>query len=113
MKEILDYKEENRKSELFTWTTILSSIVAFICFGSMMNLFSGTITASESLQSPSMLIVRVTQIMTAVSIITIITSYVRKEPKTWKTWIAVIMSFILFILVFGSIGFYYFIELTK
>ena len=113
MKEILDYKEETKKSELFTWTTIVSSIIAFICFGSMMNLLSGTITASESLQSPPMIIVRATQIMTAVSVIAIITSYVKKEPKTWKTWIAVFMSFVLFVLVFGTVGFYYFIELTK
>lgn len=113
MKEILDYKVESKKSELFTWITILSSTVAFICFGSMMNLLSGTIKASESLTSPSMIIVRATQIMTAVSIIAIIMSYVKKEPKTWKTWVAVIMSFVLFLLVFGSVGFYYFIELTK
>lgn len=113
MEEIIDNKVESKNGEFLTLVSILCSITALICFGSMTNLLSGTITASESLKQPPMVVIRLVQIMTGVSIFSLITSYLRKERKTWKTWIATILSVLLFILFFGSIGFYYFIELTK
>jgi len=64
-----------------------------------MNILPVTIKASESLQSPPMIINRAAHIMTAFSVIAIITSYVKKESTIWKTWIAVIMSFVRFVLV--------------
>jgi len=113
MDEILDNFSENKKKELFTWLTNLCSTIALIGFVSMMNLFSGTIKASESLAHPSMLTISIAQLFTLASIVFLAISYIKKEPIGWKKWLATFMSLILFILVFGSVCFYYFIELSQ
>ncbi len=119
MKDILDESIEIKNLEIeeretYTWLTIICSVLAFICFGIMMNsLSAGIIIAREGVKSPSMLIVRSMQILTALSVLFLIMGFIRKEPLTAKKWIALVLSTILFLLVFGSVGFYYFIELTK
>jgi len=106
----MNTKKDVETKELFTWITIITSIIAFICFGFMMNLLSSHITDKDSLFEVPMSIIRTTQMMTAISFISLVISYIKKETKTWKTWIATIISLLLFMLVFVSVGIVYLFE---
>ena len=110
MTEILDYNNPKNTGEKFTLTSLICSSLAVAIFGYVLNFYTGSISARESIYRPSVLLVRTEQALVVLGIIFLILSYIKKEPQTWKKSLATILNLLLLIVIVGSIMFRYLVD---
>ncbi|MEM9918423.1 MAG: hypothetical protein AAF990_10030 [Bacteroidota bacterium] len=113
MKDILDNIEVNNRKQTFTHLSLVCVLVSLSCFGYLLNLLSNPVLANDTLYNPPLLLVRSAQISSVLGVVMVAFSFVKKEPSGWKKWLAAVVNITLFLLIVGSVGFYYFIEMTQ
>ncbi|MAT52913.1 MAG: hypothetical protein CMN32_00420 [Saprospirales bacterium] len=105
MNEILDEIEIKNAQKRFSKLSLLASLITLGLFGYLFLSIPKTITASQGVSAPPMIIVISIQIFSLVGIVLTTLSFVKKEPSTWFKWAGAILNVLLFLLIAGSVIF--------
>ncbi len=82
MNDLLDYKEELPKSELFTWISLICSSAFLGLFFYLLGEYILAINPGGTLRLPLVMFKDVHQIVIVIGVVALFLSYIRKEPAT-------------------------------
>ena len=89
------------------------SLIAALMLCSFSNAFRPVSYRHRAVETKLLSKIRGVQIFGFLGIAFTMISLIKREPWIIKKWIGVILNTILFLIIFGSIAFYYFLEMTK
>lgn len=110
MEDILDDFEEIYKKPTFATISLCSSLIAILSFTYLMYSMPSVIKVSEGLRAPSMLVIRLAQGFTIISLVTMVLSYTKQESSNWKKSLAAVLSLLILLVVFGTVAIFYFLS---
>ena len=103
MDNILDSQKIVNNSTKYSKISFLFAITSLCFFGYMFSLIPSTIKISEEIPSPSIYLIRVTQLSVLLGSVFTIMSIVKKEKSKMYKWIGATLNILFVIIIIGSI----------
>jgi len=102
MDNILDSKQVVNNSTKYSKISFLFAITSLCCLGYMFSLIPSTIKVSEGFPSPSIYLIRMSQLSVFLGLVFTILSITRKENNTLYKWIGATLNILFVIFIIGS-----------